>query len=81
MLIRRGDSFPAKRFGSWCRFPRRRSIPVAAAGEPCGEVDRRIEEPSIACFGREQDKLVDDDRDQQPLSRWAERMENDGTDK
>jgi hypothetical protein len=50
-------------------------------GEACGEVDRSIEEPSIACFGREQGNLVDDDRDLQPLSRWAERMENDNTDK
>jgi len=34
---------------------------VAVAGEAGGEVIGGVEEPSIACFGREQDKLVDGD--------------------
>ena len=34
---------------------------VAVAGEACGEVIGGVEEPSIACFGREQDKLVGGD--------------------
>ncbi len=34
---------------------------VAVAGEARGEVIGGVEEPSIACFGREQDKLVDGD--------------------
>ena len=33
----------------------------AVAGEACGEVIGGVEEPSIACFGREQDKLVGGD--------------------
>ena len=31
---------------------------IAVAGEACGEVVGGVEEPSIACFGREEDKLV-----------------------
>src|SRR5271157_2828881 len=34
---------------------------VAVAGEACGAVIGGVEEPSIACFGREQDKLVGGD--------------------
>ena len=34
---------------------------IAVAGEACGEVIGGVEEPSIACFGREEDKLVGDD--------------------
>ena len=34
---------------------------VAVAGEAGGEAIGGVEEPSIACFGREQDKLVDGD--------------------
>ena len=34
---------------------------VAVAGEAGGEVIGGVEEPSIACFGREQDKLVGGD--------------------
>ena len=31
---------------------------IAVAGEACGDVVGGVEEPSIACFGREEDKLV-----------------------
>ena len=34
---------------------------VAVAGDPCGEVIGGVEEPSIAAFGREQDKLIGGD--------------------
>src|SRR5208337_2090521 len=37
------------------------SFRVAVAGEACGEAIGGVEEPSIACFGREQDKLVGGD--------------------
>src|SRR5208337_2685629 len=34
---------------------------VAVAGEACGEAIGGVEEPSIACFGREEDQLVGGD--------------------
>ena len=34
---------------------------IAVAGKACGEVIGGVEEPSIACFGREEDKLVGGD--------------------
>ena len=34
---------------------------IAVAGEACGEVIGGVEEPGVACFGREQDKLVGGD--------------------
>src|ERR1700738_2626224 len=33
----------------------------AIAGQPCGELIGRVEQPSIAGFGREQNKLTDGD--------------------
>src|SRR5271165_5318096 len=59
--VRRGDSFRAKRFGSCCRFRRRRWIPGRRRGRRGRRGDRRVKEPSVACFGREQDKLADGD--------------------
>src|SRR5271167_4592182 len=43
---------------------------VAVAGEAGGEVIGGGEEPSIACFGREQDELVDGER--RPVAGWSE---------
>src|SRR3984893_15719710 len=34
---------------------------AAMAGQPCGELIGRVEQPSIAGFGREQNKLTDGD--------------------
>jgi hypothetical protein len=34
---------------------------AAIAGQPCGELIGRVEQPSIAGFGREQNKLTDGD--------------------
>jgi hypothetical protein len=31
---------------------------VAVAGQPCGELIGRVEQPGVAGFGREQDKLT-----------------------
>ena len=34
---------------------------IAVAGEACGKAIGGVEEPGIACFGREEDKLVGGD--------------------
>ena len=34
---------------------------VAVAGQPCGELIGRVEQPGVAGFGREQDKLTNSD--------------------
>ena len=39
--VRRGDSFRAKRFGSWCRFPPRRWIPRRRRGRGVRRGNRR----------------------------------------
>jgi hypothetical protein len=45
---------------------------VAVAGQACGEVVGEVEEPSIAGFGREQDRLVggDDASSRAAARRW-----------
>ena len=34
---------------------------VAVAGQPCGELIGRVEQPGVVGFGREQDKLTNGD--------------------
>jgi hypothetical protein len=58
---------------------------IAVAGEACGDVVGGIEEPSIACLGREEDKLVGGDkrvrRERLPVAGCSEsrrRVETDG---
>ena len=44
---------------------------VAVAGRPCGESIGRVEQPGVAGFGREQDKLTNGDDAPMAVSRPA----------
>ena len=44
---------------------------VAVAGQPCGELIGRVEQPGVAGFGREQDKLTNSDDAPMAVSRPA----------
>src|SRR5580693_125898 len=59
MPVPRGGSGPSNRSRTWYRFPRCGSLRSPHLEPALPRVDRRVEQPSIAGFGGEQDQLTD----------------------